>query len=434
MRARRNKRNHKKKSIKTLKIIFTLIIVFALISFIKNIHDKNNIQKPETNISSTIENNDVLNNSTEENDIASNQTGEIPVEKPITNKDITFSMAVTGDIMCHNTMYNDAYNSSKDTYDFSYMFEDVKYHLQTPDITVGNLETTFAGSKVGYSSYPTFNTPEILARNLKKAGFDVVSTANNHCLDKGFNGITSTIKYLDAADLAHTGTYKSQEDSEKILIKNVKGVKIAFLSFTYGTNGIPISKGKEYCVNLYDKKTITKQLDLAQKEDPDIICVSMHWGVEYQTIPNSKQKELADFLFKNGADIILGNHPHVPQSMERKTIKLDDGTTKQGFVIYSLGNFMADQGKPYTRDTAILKLQITKNAQDGSISINQATYTPIYIYKNKNKSKKSFKLIDIEKTIESYEAGYDTSIGKSTYNTLKTELKNIKKIIGKEIK
>ena len=107
--------------------------------------------------------------------------------------DITINMAFTGDIMCHNTMFKDAYNSDTNEYDFSYYFDDIKYHLQTADITVGNLETTFAGSKVGYSGYPTFNTPETLAKALKNIGFDVVSTANNHCIDKGYKGIESTI-------------------------------------------------------------------------------------------------------------------------------------------------------------------------------------------------------------------------------------------------
>ena len=336
--------------------------------------------------------------------------------------------------MCHNTIYMDAYNSSKDIYDFSYIFEDIKYYIQTADIAIGNLETTFAGSKVGYSSYPTFNTPEILAKNLKKVGFDVLSTANNHSLDKGYNGLTSTIKYLDEADISHTGTFVSKEDSEKILIKNIKGVNVAFLSFTYGTNGIPIPKGKEYCINLNDKKTILKQLDLAKEQEPDMICVSMHWGNEYQTKQNSTQEDLADFLFQNGADIILGNHSHVPQPMEKRNIKLEDGTEKEGFVIYSLGNFLADQGYQYTRDSAILNLKISKNGETGKISIDSVKYTPIYIYNNRSKSKQRFKLLDIEKTIEAYDAGYDTSIGKTTYNKLTTELKNIKKIIGKEIK
>ena len=430
----RNKSHNKNKNIlQTLFIISIILIIFFLTVIINQIITKNNNSNFNVAISdsNTVENTQIEGNTI--NNTIQNETNELKNHE-VSNPDITFSMAVTGDIMCHNTIYMDAYNSSKKEYDFSYIFEDIKFHIQTADIAIGNLETTFAGSKVGYSSYPTFNTPEILAKNLKKIGFDVLSTANNHSLDKGYNGLVSTIKYLDKADLSHTGTYASKEDSEKILIKNVKGVKVAFLSFTYGTNGIPVPKDKEYCINLNDKKTISKQLKLAKEQEPDVICVSMHWGNEYQTKQNSTQENLADFLFENGADIILGNHSHVPQPMEKRTIKLENGTEKEGFVIYSLGNFLADQVYKYTRDSAILNLKITKNGETGKISIDSATYTPIYIYKDRSKSKQKFKLIDIEKTIEAYDAEYDTSIGKTMYNTLKTELKNIKNIIGKEIK
>ena len=160
----------------------------------------------------------------------------------------------------------------------------------------------------------------------------------------------------------------------------------------------------------------------------------MHWGTEYQTKPNDSQKELADFLFENGVDIILGNHPHVLQSMEKRTIKLSDGSTKDGFVVYSLGNFMADQDAKYTRDSAILNLSIEKSNLTGNTSIKSATYTPIYYYKNPSASKHKFKILDIKNEIARYEAYAGGAVNKSTYETLKTELKNIKKILGDEIK
>lgn len=359
--------------------------------------------------------------------IAENNKGE---KKP----DITINMAFTGDIMCHNTMFKDAYNSDTNEYDFSYYFDDIKYHLQTADITVGNLETTFAGSKVGYSGYPTFNTPETLAKALKNIGFDVVSTANNHCIDKGYKGIESTIDFLDEADIAHTGTFKSKEEQDTILVKDVKGTKIAFLSFTYGTNGIKIPSGKEYCVNLNDEETILSQLELAKKTNADLICVCMHWGVEYQTKPNNEQKDLAEFMIKNGADFIIGNHPHVPQSMELKTVTLDDGTEKEAFVIYSLGNFMADQNKAYTRDSLILNLKYTKSGETGKTSFNSATYTPTYVYKNANVASKKFRILDMAESIEKYKSGYDKSIGEKMFNTLNSEIENVRNIVGDEIK
>lgn len=437
MRNRRH-RNRKNPNLNKLqlisKILIILIVIFFIIfinSFTKNKNNPTTIANNESNTKQTNleENNETSNNST-------NTTNTTNTENTVTiaeKKDTTINMAFTGDIMCHNTIYNDAFDKQSNTYDFSYIFEDIKYNIQTADIAIGNLETTLAGTAKGYSSYPTFNTPENLAYTLKKIGFDVLSTANNHCYDSGYNGIESTIDYLDDADISHTGTFKSEEEQNKILIKNVKGINIAFLSFTYGTNGITVPSDKTYSVNLIDKDLIKKQLSLANSQNPDMICVSMHWGIEYQTIPNTEQKELADFLFKNGADIIIGNHPHVLQNYEKREITLEDGSTKDGFVVYSLGNFLADQNKKYTRDSAILNLNITKNTE-GKIKINSVKYTPTYIYKDTSKSTKKFKIINITNAIESYEAGYSPNLNKNTYNTFKTELQNITNILGDEIK
>lgn len=350
-------------------------------------------------------------------------------EKKQVAEDATFTMAVTGDIMCHNTQYADAYNSNTGKYDFSYVFDDIKKYIQTADIAVGNLETTFAGSKAGYSGYPTFNTPEALAYNLKDLGFDVLTTSNNHSLDKKYEGLESTINYLNDADIAHTGTFTSEEAQNTILYKSIKGVKIAFLSYTYGTNGIPIPSGKEYCINLIDKELIKKHIELAKEENPDLICVSMHWGVEYRTTPTDEQKDLADFLFKNGADIILGNHSHVLEPMEKRKITLEDGTEKDGFVIYSLGNFISGQNQEYTRDTAILNIKITKNGETGKITIDDASYIPLYMYRGAS-STKAYKLLDINSQISAYQAGSKGSISTSLYNTLVAELGKIKKILG----
>ena len=320
-------------------------------------------------------------------------------------------------------------NYGNGTYDFSYVFEDVKKYIQTADVAIGNLETTFTGSQAGYSGYPTFNTPEALAYNLKDLGFDVLTTSNNHSLDKGYKGIESTIKYLDDADIAHTGTFTSEESQNTIVCKNVKGVKIAFLSYTYGTNGIPVPSGKEYCINLIDKDLIKKHIELAKQEEPDLICVSMHWGVEYRTTPTDEQKDLADFLFNNGVDVILGNHSHVLEPMEKRKVTLEDGTEKDGFVIYSLGNFISGQVKEFTRDTAILNISITKHGDTGKISIDDVNYTPLYMYKGSSSSK-AYKLLDINSCITAYDSGKPGIVTASLYKTLNAELIKIKKILG----
>ena len=413
----KNTINYKKTNkilISTISILFIALTLVAIFYYFKN---RNDYQNLVSSYKQEIENEEKAN---EENKI-NNNSEETPT-------DTTFTLTAIGDIMCHNTQYIDAYNDETGEYDFSYVFDDISLYTKTADICVGNLETTFAGEDVGYSSYPTFNTPDSLAYELKDIGVDVLSTAGNHALDKGFNGLSRTIDVLNDADISHLGTYKSKEEQDKTLIKYVKGIKIAFVNFTYGTNGIPIPSDKPYCVNLIDKNLMKEQIDRAKEEEPNIIIACMHWGTEYKTTPSSTQEQLADFLFKNGVDIILGTHPHVLEPMEKRTVTLDDGSTKDGFVIYSLGNFIADQNAEYTRDSIILNIDITKHT-DGKITIDNYEYVPIYMYKDTSKKKQKMKLLDINKNIYNYENYLDDTISESLYNTLKSELSKIQKIL-----
>ena len=407
----------KKKIIKRralLLILIAIVIIFGIAE----------IQKL---IKNSLENNGQV--------VAENVPNDSKVEEEeVIPEDITINMSVIGDIMCHNSNYNDAYNSDTDTYDFSYVFQDIAKYFENDDITIGNLETTFAGEEVGYSSYPTFNTPEILATDLKELGLDVLATANNHSLDKGYVGIENTITELDNVGISHTGTYNSQESSEQYLVKDVNGINIAFLNYTYGTNGIAIPSGREYCVNLIDRDKIQSDLNNVKAlGNVDLICVIIHWGTEYRLTPTDEQEELANFMFENGADIILGGHSHCLEPMEKRTITLEDGTTKDGFIVYSLGNFMSGQNKSYTRQSVILQLQITKNGETGAITIDKIEYVPIYMYNYSSpKGAHNYKILDIESEIAKYEAG-DTSIGSSLYSTLKTELGQVEEILGPEI-
>ena len=343
--------------------------------------------------------------------------------------DTTFTLTAIGDVMCHNTQYMDAYDSNTGTYDFSYVFDNISSYTKTADICIGNLETSFAGEDRGYSNYPTFNSPDSLADSLKRIGVDVLSTAGNHALDMGFSGLSRTIDVLDKADISLLGTYKTQEDQDKVLIKYVKGVKIAFINYTYGTNGISVPSDKKFCINLIDKDLIKKHIETAKNQNADIIVACMHWGTEYQTKQNSEQEELADFLFQNGVNVIIGNHPHVIQPMEKRTVTLEDGSTRDGFVAYALGNFICDQNAVNTRDSIILNLKITKHT-DGSITIDNYDYVPIYMYKDSSVSKHKMKILDINKTIYNYEHNLDDSITEKIYNLMKTELDRITKILN----
>lgn len=417
---RRNNRNNRrfkktKKSIPYIYVFFIVVVVILMffIVFQKNDNDNYNDSQLSKNV--------------EIDDFANGQIDAEESKKP----DTTFTMTAIGDVMCHNTQYWDAYIKEKDEYDFSYVFDDISSYIENNDISIGSLETSFAGKERGYSNYPTFNSPDNLAYSLKNIGLDVLSTAGNHCLDMGFSGLSRTIDILDDAGISHLGTYKTSEDRNQILFEDVKGLKVAFINYTYGTNGIPIPSGKDFCVNLIDKTLMKKDIENAKSQDADVIVACMHWGTEYKTTANDEQKDLADFLFENGVDIILGNHPHVLEPMEKRTVTLSDGTVKDGFVIYALGNFICDQNAENTRNSIILNLTITKHS-DGKVSIDKADYVPIYMYKTNSLKLRKMKLLDIEKTISYYEKGINTSIGQETYNNLKIQLDKIKAIVGSE--
>lgn len=405
------KHEEKKKRLKVERIVLVILIIWGVYKIVSSIFSKNPTEEMSISKKTILKETEVA---------VLNQEYQVEYV-PDTN----ISMSVIGDIMCHNSQYIDA--NSNGRYDFSYVFEDVKKYIESSDIAVGNLETTFAGKDIGYSSYPTFNTPEALATDLKELGIDVLSTANNHSLDKGYTGIVRTIAELDKAGIYHTGTYNSEESYNEILMVEVKGVKFAFLAYTYGTNGIPVPKGKDYCINLIDKDKIISDLEKAKALKPDVIVVSMHWGIEYQQSPNAEQKELADLLFKNGANIILGSHPHVLQKMEKVEVELENGKKRDGFVIYSLGNFVSGQVKAGTRQSVVLNINLTKSGKDNSINIDSVDYTPIYTFKGNH-----YRLLDIQNVLSNYNNG-DRTYGSGTIDTLKTELGQIKSRVGESI-
>ena len=395
------------------RIFRVLILLFIIILFIFLFNFFINKESNNTEISQTISN-------------------EEKVAQEEIKPDVTFTLTAIGDIMCHNTQYWDAYQKETDTYDFSYVFENVKDYIAAGDISIANIETSFAGKDRGYSNYPVFNSPDELARDVKATGLDIITTAGNHCLDMGYSGLSRTIDVLKNNGIEQLGTYKSQEERDTIFIKDVKGIKIAFIDYTYGTNGIPVPSGKEYCVNLIDKNLIKKDIESAKKQNVDMIVACMHWGDEYKTKANKEQEDLADFLFKNGVNVIIGNHPHVLEQMEKRTVTLEDGTTQDGFVIFACGNFICDQNAENTRNSIILNLDITRHS-DGKVTVDKANYIPIYMYKGASGKLRRMKVLDIEKSIANYENGTDNSIGQSTYNDLKKQLEKIKTIVGPEI-
>jgi hypothetical protein len=304
-------------------------------------------------------------------------------------------MAV-GDIMMHSPQITAGHTI--DGYDFAPFFEDVKPLFHQADVVIGNLETTMSGPDLGFSGYPLFNSPDELADALKEAGFDVITTANNHSLDGREKGLLRTLEQLDRVDLKHTGTFKSEEDRNQILIIEKNNISMAILAYTYGTNGIPIPKGKEYLVNLIDKKEIERDIKEAKKLGADIVAVSIHLGYEYHSQPNPEQKELVDLLFEWGADLIFGSHPHVLQPFEERQWITEKGEYKQGVVIYSLGNFISNQRiKP--RDIGgILSIEIKKTGDD--IDIGEVELIPTWVHRFWNGSNREYRILPIGELLE----------------------------------
>ncbi len=411
----------RRKKVRKLNVFLGVIVIIVLIAISIGIYTLVNNPNAIT----------ALWNKNNVNDVNQAQAQNEVVEEPLP-EDTVINIVGIGDALCHSQNFKDAYNSETGEYDFSPMFKNVTKYFDDTTVAVGNLETTLAGADRGYSGYPTFNSPDELAYDLKEMGIDILTTANNHCLDKGYTGLERTLNVLDDYGIAHTGTSRSEEEQNTILMKDLNGIKTAFLCYTYGTNGIPIPSGREYSVNLIDKDFIKEQLDKAKEEGAELIVVSMHWGAEYRLKPTTEQEDLAEFLIKNGADVILGNHSHVPEPMEMKTVTLDDGTTREGFVIYSMGNFFSAQTDNYTRDTLILNVEVRKNGATGEITIDKATYTPVYVYDNGKNAKDRYELLDIEQIIKDYEAG-SSEYSQSIYNLMKSELNKIVEIVGPEI-
>lgn len=339
------------------------------------------------------------------------------------NEDTTATIVSFGDALCHMPVVNSIYDSKNKVYDFSPIFQYVKKHFKDSDVSIGNLESPMAGSKRGYSGYPCFNAPEHLAKDLKELGVDIMTTANNHTLDKGYDGLVSSLEFLDKAGIEHTGTARNKKEQNKILFKDLNGIKTAFLAYTYGTNGISAPYGKGYCVNYINKNLIKKHIKKAKKLGAECIVVSMHWGVEYQTKENKQQDDLAKFLIKNDVNVVLGSHPHVLQPM--KKVKVGK---KEGLVIFSQGNFFSNQSQINTQNTAIFKIKIKKNAVTGKVTVDKATYVPLFMYRN-GSGKNKYKILDLNSIIKNKEEW-----SSNMYQLAVREKSRCKKIIGSEIK
>lgn len=283
--------------------------------------------------------------------------------------DITLLFA--GDAMQHDRQINAAYRDGG--YDYSDCFRHVESYISEADYSVVNLECTLGGKP--YRGYPCFSAPDSYALALKNSGFDLFLHANNHCLDRRDAGLVRTLDVFDRFGIPHIGTYRNrvEQKSNTPFIATVKGVKIAFLNYTYGTNGIKVQK--DAVVNYIDKDAIAREIKAARLNGAELVVACMHWGVEYKLLPNKEQQQLADFLEGQGVDLIIGGHPHVVQPME---IRRNRKTGKDVLVVYSLGNFISAMQTADTRGGAMVKVRIGRTV-DGKPYLKGAAYKLVFV-------------------------------------------------------
>ncbi|WP_010529385.1 CapA family protein [Lentibacillus jeotgali] len=310
---------------------------------------------------------------------ASDRVQAIKTQKPDTgHKEITIS--AIGDMLIHSRVYEDA-RTDDGGFNFMPMLEQVKPYLNDSTITFANQETMIGGEDLGLSTYPAFNSPYAVGTALNKVGVDVVSLANNHTMDRGEEAIKNAIEHWEKIDMMYTGAYKSEGDSNKMRVYETdEGISVAFLAYTYGTNGIPIPNGKDHLVNLIDKEVMSKRIGEA-KQQADAVILSLHYGTQYERMPTAEQKDLAQFAANEGVDVILGHHPHVLQPIDWVEGKNGHKT----LVAYSLGNFLSGQDEFYRRIGGIFRFSIEKAMENGetTVKVKEPKFLPTFVnYEN----------------------------------------------------
>lgn len=341
----------------------------------------------------------------------------------------TATISFTGDLMVHSYQYEAAYDANTGIYDFSNNFTRVKKYFDKADYVVGNLETTLGGEEIGIKDYPCFNSPDSFAETLKEAGFDFLSTANNHCVDQGTKALCRTIDVLDSLGFDHAGTYQTNQDNQEIFTTTINGITVAFLSCTYATNGIPYEN--DYNVQLLDDgfyKKIRKA-----KTQADFVIALPHNGTEYAQTPSETYKQQYKKMLECGADAVIASHPHVLQPMEYQTITEKDGSTRTGFIMYSMGNFISSQvTKPRDAGT-ILTLTICKDEEKGSY-IDDISVVPTWCRFTDANGQRNFTVFSVYDVLHMKEEKRRSLIRDSDYNRiLQIQTESTETMLGKPI-
>lgn len=333
----------------------------------------------------------------------------------------TAAIAVGGDIVMHTGLNTEAYSSGE--YDYTPIFGVLPDLISNTDYAVCSLVSTLADGGT-YTAYPLFRSPTSIADAISSVGFNLVNTATSHLADSYKDGIDSTLDALDAAGLNHVGTYRTQEERDSSgnrTMVDINGISVAFLAYTCDTNNVPVS-GFEYAASIcatdyltggteIDYELMDSDIAAAREAGAELVFVFMSWGTEFSTSPSDLQYEIADGLISAGADVIIGGHCRVPQPMEMRTVRLDDGTERTAFVCYSLGNLLSCQNDDYTDISAILNIEITRNDDTGETAVSGVSYRPIYMADlydyGINDYDWHYRVVDLHNAIAAWESGDD---------------------------
>ncbi len=318
-----------------------------------------------------------------------------PTPTPPTSEEI--SISVVGDIMAHEPQLTSAYDKDTKTYDFTENYSEITDLLSPADLTMGNLETTLSGADKKYSGYPAFNTPDSILDALKGAGFDLLTTSNNHSQDRGWYGVKRTLETLAEAGIPATGTFLDKDSANTPLIVDVKSTKVAVLAYSYGSNR---TIEKSFSMKIIDLPTIKKDIQRAREAGAQVVIVCPHWGAEKARAPSAKMQSQAKSILEYGADAVIGSHPHVLQKIERLEVTREDGSTYNGLVAYSLGNFISNQQFQYQDTGMILNVTFSRDLATNAITVQSAGYVPTWVYLD---DEKTYRVLPIARYVDNDE-------------------------------
>ncbi len=301
----------------------------------------------------------------------------------------TLSFAVVGDIMMSPRMLRGAFDWSCKCYKFGPMFSHIKPWIAKADVAIGNLETTFPGPKGGYTGFPFFGAPDELGRELKRVGFDVLITANNHIFDKKTAGLVRTLNVLDRMKFQHVGVYRSLKENKgkRFIVIQKNGIRIALLAYTSHVNSYhSLRTLKKYHVNYMRYKEIKRDLQAVRKHKFDMVVVYMHSWPEHKNFPHPYQKKRVGWFLKWGADMVLGSHPHVVQPITMLKVRDKFNVTKHRLVAWSLGNFVSSMSSFYSRGSIMLFFNLEKKRDAKGrwkTRVSKVSYQPIWTHREK---------------------------------------------------